>query len=97
MRRTAYRYWQRCNKCGTEAKPKFCENVIRKIAQCAVESYLKRTGIIQIKETIGVVGEMETKGKHELDNCEKCLMSGKPCHLVRSRCDPQPKKRKKKK
>ena len=97
MRRIAYRYWQKCKKCGAEAKPKFRESVIRKIAQCAVESYLKRTGIIQIEETIGVVREMVKKGKHDEKNCEKCLISGIPCHLVRTSCDPQPKKNRKKK
>ena len=26
-----------------------------------------------------MVGEIVTKGKHDEENCEKCLISGKPC------------------
>jgi len=64
-------------------KSKFSVEVIRKIVKCAVESHLRRTGKIAIEEIIGVEGGMEIKGKHDEKNCEKCVTSGKPCHLVR--------------
>ena len=73
------RYWQICKICGTKVRPRFPNHVIEKMVQCAVDSFLKRTGQKEIEELDGVVADRELNGRHHQERCGKCIKDGVRC------------------
>ena len=74
-------YGQVCNKCECNATPIFDRDVMRRMAEYAVNRYLERVGRRQRPhmEINSSVEVRDDRGPHEEDKCEMCKELGRSC------------------
>ena len=76
-----FSYTQDCNRCESEANPKFPDESLEKMAQYAVKKYKIKTGELaavfnpRIEETRGD----PERGPHDEMRCSKCRALGYTC------------------
>ena len=75
-----YRFDQDCRKCEQSVLPEFDEEAIRRMAEYAVKTYLRRSGIVEHEpHAYHAYSDDTLDGPHDEQRCAKCRILGYSC------------------
>ena len=75
-----YRDKQKCQKCESKASPEFTEEALERMAEYAVESFLRRTGKKQVDQDPKSTDTQDTQGgPHDEERCDRCRRLKRSC------------------
>ena len=88
-----YYFSQKCQSCEGSANPSFDEEALRRMAEWAVDTFLRRTGrlrrdpldLTNLDRALDLhVDVDDSKGPHDQARCDMCIKLGRSC-LKKSR------------